>query len=139
MRVFDQRSTRLRRTSQVHGPVFVLHNDGGTAAPVHVQEAAGDRNRSLMTDVYGPRRRRTSDLQSGRVRKNSKRKTSKSKSGSAPHRKTEKKIAKRIPQFGGKVKYLPRRPSVCGWVNVFVLPGFHFVAKVLGRDDERSS
>lgn len=51
----------------------------------------------------------------------------------------KKKNAKRFLHLGGKAKYLPRRPSVCRWMKLFALPGFHFEAKVLGRDDKRGS
>lgn len=56
VQVFDLRSTRLRRTSQVHGPVFILHNDSRRRR--YEQEAAGDCNRSLMTEMWSVAARR---------------------------------------------------------------------------------
>lgn len=80
---------------------------------------------------------KTSYSQSEQVCKNWE-KASKSKSASTL-RTGGKTNAKRFLHLGGKAKYLPRRPSVCRWMNLFVLPGFHFEAKVLGRDDKRGS
>lgn len=146
MQVFDQRSTRLRRTSQVHGPVLILHNDGAARA-----QTGGGGRRTPGGRVAAGRQRRPKMKES-----DGKRRSCRASWGCRHSKKgikvqiwidavcvgKKKKKRKRFLQLGGKAKYLHRRASVCRWTTVFVLfvlPGSHFEAKVLGRDDQRGS